>query len=62
MTQAPKTNTNLFLVASGVLLAVALLAGGRYAISRSIAAAREQCHGEKDAAGNKKQVGVGLGG
>jgi peptide-methionine (S)-S-oxide reductase len=38
MTQAPKTNTNLFLVASGVLLAVALLAGGRYAISRSIAA------------------------
>ena len=38
MTQAPKTNTNLFLVAGGVLLAVALLAGGRYAISRSIAA------------------------
>jgi peptide-methionine (S)-S-oxide reductase len=38
MTQAPKTNTNLFLVAGGVLLAVALLAGGRYAVSRSIAA------------------------
>ena len=38
MTQAPKTNTNLFLVAGSVLLAVALLAGGRYAISRSIAA------------------------
>src|SRR5271169_1208800 len=38
MTQAPKTNTNLFLVAGGVLLAVALFAGGRYAVSRSIAA------------------------
>ena len=38
MTQAPKTNTNLFRVAGGVLLAVALLAGGRYAVSRSIAA------------------------
>jgi peptide-methionine (S)-S-oxide reductase len=38
MTQAPKTNTNLFLVAGGVLLAVALLAGGRYSVSRSIAA------------------------
>jgi peptide-methionine (S)-S-oxide reductase len=38
MTQAPKTNTNLFLVAGGVLLAVALLAGGRYTVSRSIAA------------------------
>ena len=38
MTQAPKTNTNLFRVAGGVLLAVALLAGGRYAVSRSTAA------------------------
>jgi peptide-methionine (S)-S-oxide reductase len=38
MTLAPKTNANLFLVAGSVLLAVALLAGGRYAISRSIAA------------------------
>jgi peptide-methionine (S)-S-oxide reductase len=38
MTQAPKTNANLLLVAGSVLLAVALLAGGRYAISRSIAA------------------------
>ena len=38
MTQAPKTNANLLLVAGSVLLAVALLAGGRYAVSRSIAA------------------------
>jgi peptide-methionine (S)-S-oxide reductase len=38
MTQAPKTNTKLFLAAGGVLLAVALLAGGRYTVSRSIAA------------------------
>src|SRR6478736_5768601 len=38
MTQAPKTNANLLLVAGSVLLAVALLAGGGYAISRSIAA------------------------
>jgi peptide-methionine (S)-S-oxide reductase len=38
MTQAPKTNANLLLVAGSVLLAVALLAGGGYAVSRSIAA------------------------
>lgn len=38
MTQAPKTNTKLFLAAGSVLLAVALLAGGRYSVSRSIAA------------------------
>jgi len=37
MTQAPKSNTNMLRVAGGVLLAVALLAGGRYAVSRSTA-------------------------
>ena len=38
MTQAHKSNTNVFRVAGGVLLAVALLAGGRYAVSHSAAA------------------------
>jgi peptide-methionine (S)-S-oxide reductase len=38
MTQAPKSNTNVLRVAGGVLLAVALLAGGRYAVSHSAAA------------------------
>jgi peptide-methionine (S)-S-oxide reductase len=38
MTPAPKTNTNLLRIAGGALLAVALLAGGRYALSHSAAA------------------------
>jgi peptide-methionine (S)-S-oxide reductase len=38
MTPAPKSNTNAFRIAGGLLLAVALLAGGRYAVSLSAAA------------------------
>ena len=38
MTRLERPHANVLRVAGGVLLAVALLAGGRYAVSRSAAA------------------------
>ena len=67
MTRAPKTNTSLLRIAGGALLAVALLAGGRYALSHSPAAEEARvipapALDEPAAAGATSEVAVFAGG